>query len=120
MDTTPNQQATPTANNKPDVVIRDGRLKATVWRNDGENGPYWTTAFAKTITGKDGNPRDVQSFSQTETLRLGELGREAYAAINQLKRGMAQQQSQGQTRDGFKQSRRQPNAQDIQGKSQGY
>lgn len=75
---------------KPEFVHRDGSLKATVWRNEGEKGPYFTTSFARTYTDKDGNPRDTQSFSQTDLLRLAELGRETYGMINDLKRELKQ------------------------------
>lgn len=79
--------------NKPEIVLRDGSLKASIWQNDGEKGPFWTTTYAKTITGQDGNPRDVQSFSQTENLRISVLGHQAYGVINDLRREFQRQQS---------------------------
>lgn len=115
---------------QPELVHRDGSLKATVWKNDGDKGAYYTTTFARTYTDAQGNPRDTQSFSQTDLLRLAELGRETYGIINDLKREQAQtqrvsqdqsqqpdqqqQQTQSRDRDEFKQSRRPSNGQDSQ------
>ena len=100
-------QSQDNANQGPADVIRDGRLKATIWQNSGENGPFWSVEFAKTITDQNGNAKDVRSFSQTETLRISELSREAYGRVNSLKKEWSQEQlqSQEQTKMQFKQSR---------------
>ncbi len=91
----PNQNTK--SNNRPEMVIRDGSLKATVWRNEGDKGPYFTTSMAKTYSDERGNPKDTQNFSQSDLLRVAELGRETYGVINQLKRQLALEQSQSQT-----------------------
>jgi len=41
--------------NKPLGVLRDGTLKATIWENEGENGTYFTTTFARTYQAGDGS-----------------------------------------------------------------
>lgn len=112
---------------KPELVHRDGSLKATVWRNEGEKGPYFTTSFARTYADKEGKPRDTQSFSQTDLLRLAELGRETYGMINDLKQELRQKQSQTQTTqpqhdpeyEAFKKSRNKENGQ-VHSPSQNY
>jgi hypothetical protein len=111
---TQQSQSSPTQTEKP-TVIRDGSLKASIFHNVSEDGKaYYTTKLAKTYTDQDGNPRDTQNFSQSDLLRVAELGREAYAKINGLKRGQSveQSQSQSQNREAFKQSRRASNNQE--------
>lgn len=67
-------------NKAPIIVIRDGALKASVWENEGENGTYLTTTFAKTYT-KNDKPSDTQTFGRSDLLPLSELARRAYAKI---------------------------------------
>jgi len=102
--------------NKPELVVRDGSLKATIWRNEGEKGPYFTTTLARTYSDAQGNPKDTQSFSQVDLLRLSELNREAYGMINDLKRELTLSQAveQDHEREAFKQGRRQQNGQSQQ------
>lgn len=110
--------------NKPELVVRDGSLKATVWRNESDKGLYFTTTFARTYSDAQGNPKDTQSFSQTDLLRLAELGRETYGVINDLKREQSQSQrvenepdqhqDDASEREAFKDQRRQQNGQSQQ------
>lgn len=74
------------ATNKPIETLRDGALKASVWKNEGEKGPYFTVTLAKTYKDEQGQYRDTQSFSGTEILRISELGRVAYHLTNDLRR----------------------------------
>jgi len=107
-----NQPQQDTAPAEKPTVIRDGNLKASIFHNVSEDGKaYYTTKLAKTYSDQDGNPRDTQNFSQSDLLRVAELGREAYAKINELKRGQSveQSQTQSQDREAFKQSRRPSN-----------
>lgn len=80
------------ATNKPIDTIRDGSLKATVWENEGEKGPYYNVTFAKTYKDEQGNYRDTQSFTGADTLRVAELARTAYARTNALRREAYQSQ----------------------------
>ena len=73
-------------NTRPADVIRDGALKATIWENDGEKGPYFTTKLAKTYEDRDGKLRDTDGFSSGDLLRVSELAREAYARTRSLRR----------------------------------
>lgn len=95
--------------NKPEIVVRDGSLKATVWRNEGEKGDYYTTQLAKTYTDAKGNPRDTASFSQTDLLRIAELGRETYGMINELRREKNRERTEDRAdqadRDAFRERR---------------
>ncbi|MEM9128267.1 MAG: hypothetical protein AAGA97_00900 [Pseudomonadota bacterium] len=74
------------ANNQPDKILRDGKLKVTIWRNEGENGPYWTSVPAKTYTDRDGKLKDTSKLVSAENLRMAELMRESYAVQRELQR----------------------------------
>ena len=67
-------------NQGPEETIRDGFLKATIWKNEGEKGPYFTVSVAKTYE-KDGELRDGHSFSGQDLLPLAELMRRAYGRV---------------------------------------
>ncbi len=99
-------------NNPPQEIIRDGNIKANIWRNDGENGPYHTTSFARTFKNQDGEYRDSQSFSQNDLLPLAELARNAYSRVNELRREHSQSKKpepekseHNARRDNFKEKR---------------
>ncbi len=44
------------SNNKPEVTLRDGSIKATIWKNEGENGVFFSVEFARTYSDDSGNP----------------------------------------------------------------
>jgi len=68
----------------PVDTLRDGFLKVTIWRNEGEKGPFYTASFAKTYE-KDGELHDGQSFHSSDLLGMSELARQAYAEIRDLR-----------------------------------
>jgi len=88
-----------TETNKPIETLRDGNLKASIWRNEGENGPSFSTTFARTWRDDQGQFHDSQSYAGTDMLRLGELSRSAYHRTNELRREYAQEQSQNPSRE---------------------
>ena len=77
------------AQNQPIETLRDGRLKATLWENQGENGSYHTVTLAKVYEGKDGQLQETSSFSAGELLRVAELARESHGLIRDLRRDHA-------------------------------
>lgn len=81
---TEQQQAQP-ENNGPADVLRDGNIKATIWKNERENGPSFSTVFARTWQDEEGGYRDSHSFSGTELLRVSELARGAYTRTIELR-----------------------------------
>lgn len=85
MNTQPPTKNRPTSN-RPVEVIRDGSLKATIWENEGENGILYSTTLARTYHANDGALKDSHSFSGSELLRIAELARQAYAAVNAFRR----------------------------------
>ena len=67
-----------TTNEKPIDTIRDGSLKATIWRNFGENGSFYAVQFTRTWRDDQGIYHDSDSFSGTELLRVARLVGKAY------------------------------------------
>ena len=70
----------------PADVIRDGNLKATIWRNEAANGPFYATSFVRTFRDQDGQFHDTNSFVATDLLKLSELARKAYERTADLRR----------------------------------
>ena len=78
-----------TTSNAPVETFRDGRLKATVWENTGDNGTYHTVSLAKVYEDREGKLQETNSFSGAELLRVAELAREAHAFTRDLRREVA-------------------------------
>lgn len=83
--TAPESQSQKPENNGPADVLRDGNIKATIWKNERENGPSFSTVFARTWQDEEGGYRDSHSFSGTELLRVSELARGAYTRTIELR-----------------------------------
>ena len=75
-----------TAPNQPVDVLRDGNLKASIWRNETDKGPFFATSFARTYRDAEGNARDTHSFVGSDLLKLSELARAAYTRTGELRR----------------------------------
>jgi hypothetical protein len=82
---TEQQQTQQPENNGPADVLRDGNIKATIWKNERENGPSFSTVFSRTWQDEEGGYRDSHSFSGTELLRVSELARGAYTRTIELR-----------------------------------
>ncbi|MGR3462797.1 MAG: hypothetical protein ACU0C8_13625 [Roseovarius sp.] len=81
---------------KPEFTIRDGSVKATTWRNAGENGVYFTTSFSRTYRDeKSGDLRDTNAFSGADLLKVAALAQEAY----QQSRALRQEERLAQRRN---------------------
>lgn len=86
--------------NAPRDVLRDGNLKASIWSNEGEKGPFYSTTLARTWRDDDGQLHDSHSFAGTDLLRVSELARSAYNRTQELRREDHQQtQAQEPQRD---------------------
>lgn len=70
---------------KPFETIRDGGLKATIWKNppkEGtETGPFYSVQITRTWRDQQGTYHDSDRFSGTEPLRVARLANLAYDAI---------------------------------------
>ena len=91
--------------NKPVDILRDGNIKASIWRNSSENGTFYTTTLARTYSDKDGKPKDTHSIPSNDLLRASELSRQAYNRCKELRREHASD------RDQFQQQRNQTQSQ---------
>jgi hypothetical protein len=81
---------------QPADVIRDGSLKATIWRNEGGDGPFYSTSLARTFEDREGNLRDAHSFSGSDLLKVSELARKAYDRSAELRREEFKQERQAE------------------------
>jgi len=77
------------ATNKPTETLRDGSLKATIWKNDGEKGPFFSVSLTRIYTDDAGNYHDSDSFSGSELLRIARLASRAYDRIADLRQAEA-------------------------------
>lgn len=89
MDDNQNHQSP--SNNGPADTLRDGHLKASIWRNEGEKGHFFSTTLARTYEDREGNLKDSQSFASNDLLRVSELARSAYTRSRELDREQAQE-----------------------------
>ena len=71
--------------NRPVEQLRDGALKAAIFRNEGEKGPFFSVRFTRTYTDGNGTFHDSTSFSGTELLKLAHLAGQAYDRANALR-----------------------------------
>ena len=71
--------------NKPAATLRDGRIKATIWRNAGEKGTFHRVDFSRSYQDAKGDWHDSTSFSGTELLRLSHLAAKAYDKVAELR-----------------------------------
>lgn len=69
---------------KPVTTLRDGAIKATIWKNTGENGVFFSVTFARTYTNSDGNPQDTDSFTGSQLLKLSRIAAKAYDTVIHL------------------------------------
>jgi len=99
-------------------TIRDGNLKASIFRNESEKGTYHTTTLARTYQDDQGNLRDTHSFSKNDLLKVSELARSAYNRINELKREQSQSRDEG--REAFREKRQSRNDQNRDAPSRDY
>lgn len=87
---------------RPEETLREGPLKAAIWRNEGENGAYHSVTVARTYKDREGNLQDIQSFRPKDMLGLSELARRAHHNAHELDREVFKerriaQQEQGQS-----------------------
>ena len=73
------------ANNKPTATLRDGRIKATIWKQDSEKGSFFRVNFTRSYKDEAGEWHDSDSFSGSELLQLAHLATAAYDRTNGLR-----------------------------------
>lgn len=73
-----------TENNGPIATLRDGAIKATIWKNFGEKGNFYSVEFSRTY--KDGDEyKNAHSFSGQEPLQVARIAEKAYDRIAELR-----------------------------------
>ncbi|GMG84977.1 hypothetical protein LNKW23_41930 [Paralimibaculum aggregatum] len=74
---------------QPEATFRDGALKLTVWKNEGQSGPFLTTTIARTYRTEAGHVADTQSLSVSDLPRIAALCQIAYARSLEMRRELA-------------------------------
>ncbi len=76
---------------KPTETLRDGSLKATIWKNESDKGPFYSVNLTRIYKDEHGKYHDTDSFTGTELLRIAHLATKAYDRTNQLRQQAAQE-----------------------------
>ena len=64
-------------NNKPANTLRCGSIKATIWENTSEKGPFFATTFSRPFKDQSGEWRNGTSFGLNDLEALLMVAREA-------------------------------------------
>mgnify|MGYP001618896990 FL=1 len=64
-------------NNQPATTLRYGRIKATIWQNVSEKGPFFSTTFSRSFKDQSGVWRNGTSFGLSDLEALLIVAREA-------------------------------------------
>jgi hypothetical protein len=77
-----------TNNTKPTHTLRCGNIKATIWQNIGEKGPFFATTFSRPFKDQSGAWRNGTSFGLNDLEALVTVAHEAkeWIATHVLKR----------------------------------
>ena len=75
-------------NNKPANTLRCGNIKATIWENSSEKGPFFATTFSRSFKDQSGAWRNGTSFDLNDLEALLSIAREAkeWISAHTLKR----------------------------------
>jgi hypothetical protein len=72
-----------TTKNVPVKTLRNRRIKAAIWENQGAKGVFYTVTISRSYKQND-VWRDSQSFSHNELLIVAKLMYDAHTAISSL------------------------------------
>jgi hypothetical protein len=77
-----------TNNKKPTHTLRCGNIKATIWQNDSEKGPFFATSFSRPFKDQSGAWRNGTSYGLNDLEALMNVALEAkeWIATHVLKR----------------------------------
>jgi hypothetical protein len=64
-------------NNKPANQLRCGNIKATIWENSSEKGPFFSATFSRPFKDQSGAWRNGTSFGLNDLEALLTVAREA-------------------------------------------
>jgi len=76
----------PQGGSRPVAKFRHGGIELAIWPNQTESGTMFNTTITNSYKDeKSGEWKESKSFSPTDLLVVGELGRQAFAKIAELK-----------------------------------
>jgi hypothetical protein len=67
--------------NRPVREFRYGRLKAAVWRQEGDKGPWYSVSLARSYQDSNGQWQTTQSFGLRDLLEVAKLCNECHSFI---------------------------------------
>ena len=73
------------AKQRPIDTLRDGALKATIWKNHGSNGDFYAVHLNRIYTDERERIHETDSFSGAELLQVAELARRAYGRVREIR-----------------------------------
>ena len=71
--------------NKPIETLRDGAIKATIWKNTSDKGDFYSVDIVRGYKDQQDNWKDTHSFSGAELLRVANLAQQAYNRIQEVR-----------------------------------
>ena len=71
-------------NQKPEMQLSDGNIRAALWKQEGPNGSFYSTTFSKSYRDDQGNYHNSQSFAGTYLLKVSQLAQQAYQHSREL------------------------------------
>jgi hypothetical protein len=66
---------------RPAQTIRYGRLKATIWRQESDKGPWYSVVLARTYRDQSGNWQSSGSYGRDDLLLLAKIADQAHSWI---------------------------------------
>lgn len=51
---------------KPVITFRCSSIKASIWKNEGEKGPFFNVTFARSYKASDGTWKHAESFGMSD------------------------------------------------------
>lgn len=82
--TQPKRKERTMSNQAPIQTLRDGKLKAAIWKNEGDKGTFYTVQLSR-LYEKEGKLHESDSFSNGDLLKIAHLATRAYDAIARMR-----------------------------------
>lgn len=73
------------AKKQPETTLREGLLKATIWRNERERGAFFSTQYARSYKDEQGQWHDTNQMRESDHLPLRHLAGRAHDRVTTLK-----------------------------------
>lgn len=70
--------------NRPEITLRDGTLKATIWKRSSDKGAFYSVELSRFYKDEQDQYQTSHTFSRNELLRISRLAQKAYDAIEEL------------------------------------